>query len=181
MQWPWTILSDLGNFLTTRSIAQSLGDSWASCTCQLSLRLTTIVTSDHVWSDWKSDHELSTEAIRRKPLNVHWLDDWSMEWRRRKERIVVLVRWRVLQRLPVSTTKIETARDLVYLRFSLLLTISIPVVLWIKMFIGFCRRSYANLCEAPSACCLLQRCCCDPLSKCWIQIKTTPVTHTVEF
>jgi len=38
--------------------------------------------------------------------------------------------------------------------------------------------SYANLCEALSACCLLQRCCYDPLPKCWIPLKR-PVTPTI--
>ena len=64
------------------------------------------------------------------------LDDWSMEWRWRKERNVVW--WHDPQQLPVSTTKVET------------------------LTIDFCRRNYANLCEAASACCLLQRCCCEP-------------------
>jgi len=60
------------------------------------------LTSDHVWLDWKSDHELSAEVLvvrDKERATKRWLTSdevrWlKMEWRERKERIVV--RWRGL-------------------------------------------------------------------------------------
>ena len=63
-----------------------------------------------------------TFGTARSGWLVMRIDDWSMDLRRRKERIVV--RWRGLQRLPVSLTKIE------------------------RIAIGFFRRNYAWLSTA---------------------------------
>jgi len=150
-----------------------------------------------VWSDWKSDHEWSTEVLivrDKERAAKRWLisDEiryWSMEWRRRKEKKCGKMTWSAaiagehdknrngsifwnsLRELESHKTSFSISILAFHLLFgpraaSLLLNWLIETVrTW------FLSTQYANLCEAASACCLLQRCCCDPLRKCWIPLK----------